>query len=479
MVKGVDEPTLFSSIEYNKNNYPEETAFLFYEKRELCRVTNRDFFYQVAGCRNHYFQIDITRIGILGTNSYEWICNALGLLAAEKTVALLDPLLPAEDLLAAICRTDLEMLVVDETLPELWNLIQERLPQITLVGYWQESDNSIVSADTGDWKEGEAIFFSSGTSQTSKAVVTPTASIYGNVVAQKSLASYDEGDVVLHPLPYHHSYGFSMLCLYHSANCAIFISSMKGLLSDVRNVRPDRLVLVPSAVEFLLKRKVLSYVSKSIVVAASYFSTELAASVRECGIFAQNLYGSSELPAGIAVSLPEDEVDAFTLHNSVNLEIADDGEIIVANPYHFREYYRDPGATSSTLRNGKVYTGDIGYLDEVGRLHLTGRKKNLIVMENGDKILCTDVDEGLSRLPGVAQAAVIYIDSHLIAVISKADAATEEEVLQAVAAYNSQQPYYRRIWKTWIYSGSLPYTSSGKLHRSRLEREYLKYLRNG
>ena len=49
---------------------------------------------------------------------------------------------------------------------------------------------------------------------------------------------------------------------------------------------------------------------------------------------------------------------------------------------------------------------------------------------------------------------------------------TEADVLQSVAAYNNRQPYYRRMWKTWLYPGGLPYTSSGKLHRSRLEREY-------
>lgn len=474
MIGHTDELMLFRSIEYNKNHNPQQTAFSFYENRELRRVTHWAFFQQVAGCRNHYIKSGINRVGILGTNSYKWICNAFGLLAANITVALLDPLLPTEDLLSAIRRTDLEMLVIDETLPELWSLIGEKMPHMILCGYWLEPESGEVLEDISDWKEGEAIFFSSGTSQTSKAVVTPTTSIGGHALAQKRLAAYRERDVVLHPLPYHHSYGFAMLCLYHSANCEIFISSMKSILSDVRSIQPDRIVLVPSAVEFLLKKKALSYQPKSIMVSGSSFPKELAASVRKLGIAVQNQYGSSELPCGIGDSLPEDDVDVLTLHSFVKIEVAEDGEILVTDPYHFREYYNDPEATAATLQDGRVHTGDMGYLDEHGRLHLLGRKKNMILMENGEKVFYPDVDKELSDLPGVEAAAVIYVDGHLIAVVSPQKAAAEKDILHAIAAYNSRQPYYRRMWKTWTYNGGLPYTSSGKLHRSRLEKEYMQ-----
>lgn len=472
MIGHSDELMLFRGIEKNKDQNPEQTAFLLREGRELRSVTHCAFFHQVCGCRNHFLASGFRRVGILGTNSYMWICNAFGLLAAGITVALLDPLLPEEDLLSAIRRTDLEMLVIDDTLPELWRLIQERMPQIVLSEFWQEQECSGVCESTQGWKEGEAIFFTSGTSQTSKAVVTPTTSIGGHAKAQTKLAAHCEGDVVLHPLPFHHSYGFAMLYLYYSMNCPIFISSMKTLLADVKIVRPNRIVLVPSAVEFLLRKKALSYGPKSIMVSGSSFPKELAASVRVLGIVVQNQYGSSELPCGIGDNLPQDDVDVLTLHSFVKIELAEDGEILVNDPYHFREYYKDPEGTARTLRDGKVHTGDIGCLDELGRLHLFGRKKNMILMENGEKVFCPDVDAELSRLPGVEAAAVIYVGSHLIAVVSPKKSATEADILQSVAAYNSRQPYYRRMWKTWLYPGGLPYTSSGKLHRSRLEREY-------
>lgn len=478
MIGQADKLMLFHVIEHNMNRSPDQQAFIFRENSDLRSVTHHAFFHQVSGCRSHYMQSAFSRVGILGTNSYQWICNAFGLLAAGITVAMLDPLLPEEDLLSAISRTDLEMLVVDTALPELWHLIKNKLPHIVLSCYWKEPDNSRVQENTVGWKEGEAIFFTSGTSKASKAVVTPTTSIGGHAAAQRELVAYSERDVVLHPLPYHHSYGFAMLYLYHSANCAIFISSMKNLLADVRLIRPDRAVLVPSAVEFLLKKKALSFVQKSIMVSGSSFSKDLAASVRDLGIAVQNQYGSSELPCGIGDNLPEDDVDVLTLHDFVKIEIAKDGEIMVIDPYHFREYYKDPDSTAITLQGGKVHTGDMGFLDERGRLHLLGRKRNMILMDNGEKVFCPDVDAELSQLPGVESAAVIYVDGHLIAVVSPRNTVTEEDVLRSIAAYNSRQPYYRRMWKTWIYPGDMPYTSSGKLHRSRLEEAYIQACEN-
>ena len=472
MMGHTEERMLFRSIEYNKIHHPEQTAFLLRDGNQLRPVTHAAFFHQVAGCRAHFLPLGFHRVGILGSNSYEWICNAFGILAAEITVAMLDPLLPEEDLLSAIRRTDLDLLVIDEALPQLWDLIAKKMPQIALSHYWKEPEDSTIQENTENWKEGETIFFSSGTSQNSKAVVTPTSSIAGHAAAQKELAVYCEGDVVLHPLPYHHSYGFAMLCFYHHANCRIMISSMKNLLSDVRKIRPDRIVLVPSAVEFLLKKNALSYGTKSIMVSGSRFPNELAASVRSLGIIAQNQYGSSELPCGIGDNLPQDDVDVLTLHPFVKIQIADDGEILVTDPYHFREYYKDPEATAATLRDGTVHTGDMGYLDDQGRLHLIGRKKNMIVMENGEKVFCPDVDRELSALPGVKEAAVIYTGGRLIAVVAPEKGATEEGILQSIATYNSLQPYYRRMRDTWIYGEKLPYTSSGKLHRSKLEREY-------
>lgn len=276
----------------------------------------------------------------------------------------------------------------------------------------------------------------------------------------------------MNPLPFHHSFGFVMLNLFFEGGCPIFISSMKTILFDIKRVQPNMLAAVPNVVEFLLKKKCLKTPVQSVVVGGSYCSPELASRVREQGVIIQNNYGSSELPCGIANNLPDDDVDTLTLHSYAKVEIADDQEVVVTDPYHMKEYYKNPEETATVLKGDTVYTGDMGFLDENGKLHILERKKNMIVMDNGEKVFCTDVDAELTALPDIEDGAVIYKDNMLIAAVAPKKGTTKKQVQKAIEKYNRTQPYYRRMRKIWIYGATLPYTSSGKLHRSRLEREY-------
>lgn len=475
--------TLFQKIVRWYREAPKQTAFLYYEKRQLCKKTYEDIFYQVAAKRYFYKNTGIHRIGLLGTNSWQWICEAWGIMAAGITVAYLDPVLSVDDLAAAVKRTDLEAIVCEKDLISLAVDIQKILPDISVMEYDHSEKteftelSQVAKTAEHEWEEGDAIFFTSGTSKNSKAVVTPASSICGQILAHLPLLVHAPGRVLLHPLPFHHSFGFVMLNFFYEAGCPIFISSMKSLLKDVKQIQPYMIVLVPSAAEFLLRKDGLPDSLHSMVISGSYCSKELAAKIRNKGIVVQNQYGSSELPCGIADNLPEDDVDALTLHAYASVEISGEGEVIVTDPYHMREYYNNPEETKEVLIDGKIHTGDLGYLDDEGRLHLIGRKKNMILMENGEKIFCPDVDAQLSALPGVQEAAVIYVEKQLIAVIARKKGEDQVEMDKALAEYNREQPYYRRIQKIWIYGDSLPYTSSGKLNRNRLESEYARMKR--
>ena len=91
----------------------------------------------------------------------------------------------------------------------------------------------------------------------------------------------------------------------------------------------------------------------------------------------------------------------------VDVRIADDGEILVRGPNVFLGYYKDPEATAQTLKEGWLYSGDLGRIDDRGFLHITGRKKEIIITAGGKNIAPKNIENALKEDPMVNEAVII------------------------------------------------------------------------
>ncbi len=91
----------------------------------------------------------------------------------------------------------------------------------------------------------------------------------------------------------------------------------------------------------------------------------------------------------------------------VTLQLAPDGEVLVHGPNVALGYWNNPEATAESFADGWYRTGDLGSLDHAGRLSLKGRKKNLIVLANGQNVYPEDVERVLAALPGVEDSVVV------------------------------------------------------------------------
>jgi long-chain acyl-CoA synthetase len=91
----------------------------------------------------------------------------------------------------------------------------------------------------------------------------------------------------------------------------------------------------------------------------------------------------------------------------VEVKIAEDGEILVGGPNVFLGYYKEPEATAETLKDGWLYSGDLGEFDKDGYLVITGRKKEIIITAGGKNIAPKNIEAGLKNHPLIAEAVVI------------------------------------------------------------------------
>jgi long-chain acyl-CoA synthetase len=131
-------------------------------------------------------------------------------------------------------------------------------------------------------------------------------------------------------------------------------------------------------------------------------------------------YGQTECAPVVSVNTPQ----KIKLHTvgppipGIEVEIANDGEILIRGASVMQGYWRDPEATAQTLKDGWLHTGDVGLIDADGFIQITDRKKDIIVNSGGDNLSPQRVEGVLLLEPEVGQA-IVYGDRrpHLVALL--------------------------------------------------------------
>ena len=137
----------------------------------------------------------------------------------------------------------------------------------------------------------------------------------------------------------------------------------------------------------------------------------------------------------------------------VNVEIKIDnpneqgiGEVIAKGPNVMLGYYEMENETKEVLKDGWLYTGDLGYLDKKGHLFITGRKKNVIVLKNGKNVYPEEMEIMINNLPYVAESMVFGYPKDDDLIVSTIILYNEDYIKEK---YNNiqEKELYEMIWK--------------------------------
>jgi long-chain acyl-CoA synthetase len=148
-------------------------------------------------------------------------------------------------------------------------------------------------------------------------------------------------------------------------------------------------------------------------------------------------------------------------------------EIVVSGDIVMKGYYKDRKATEEVLRNGNFYTGDLGRIDEDGFLYVTGRRKNLIILSNGENVSPEEIESELARDAGIAEV-IAYEDGNRIVVSivpDKGYLGDQDYFDELVGEYNKGKPKNRQIAFVRLREDEFPRNNNGKVLRDKLIKE--------
>ena len=205
-----------------------------------------------------------------------------------------------------------------------------------------------------------------------------------------------------------------------------------------------------------------------IVSGGAPLAEEYVKAFRSFGITVLNGYGITECGPVVAVNRNQHSVPGsvgFPLCCN-QVRISDDGEILVKGDNVMMGYYHDENAQA--FADGWFRTGDLGYLDRHGALHITGRIKNLIILSNGENIAAESIEQEVYSIPYVKEVVAYGQDDVIVAeVFLDEEVSDAKDLIHAdIQSLNQRLPLARNIGKLVIRDTEFPKTTTNKIKRN-------------
>lgn len=384
-----------------------------------------------------------------------------------------------------------------------------------------------------------ALIFTSGTTGTSKGVMLSEENILTALNAASNMINLKSDNVLLSVLPMHHTYETTagQLTAIRLGITVCINNSLKYVMRNMKLFKPTAMVVVPLYVTTIRKKiadeirnrnkekmvnvgvkatkalrkvgldtrgivfsEVLSALGgklKTIICGGAATNPEDIKWFEDIGINVYQGYGITECAPLVAVNplvnvhydsvglpIPGSRVKIISdeTGEEVDLPNGEIGEICVKGDHVMLGYYNNEEATAAAFtEEGYFKTGDYGYMDNDGYLYITGRKKNIIILDNGKNVYPEEIEEYLERVEVIKECVVIGRENTNGEVVITAliypdydafkgcdDAAIIERMRSEVAKINKMLPIFKQIRNIEIKKTEFEKTTTKKIIRYKL-----------
>ena len=441
---------------------------------------------------------------VIGTTSSEYLTAWFGIQCSGNVSVPIDTSNSVDNIISEINRSDSEIVFFEDKHMKNLERFRNECPAVKyFVNLAKKHDDilflgDIISEYSGKTPEIKelslddtaAILFTSGTTGISKGVMLSHGNLIDNVTC------FDDGDFhgkrILSILPVHHVYCFTcdILCgLCHGATLCVNDS----LMHIVRNFglfQPHTSTFVPmiaatilnkmqmsakdGADKIAIRKAVFGENFEAIFSGGAYLSPEIIEGYKEFGMSISQGYGMTEcsprICSAVRNSSKPDSVGKIV--NGCEVKIVD-GEIWVKSKSVMKGYYKNPEETAKSLTpDGWLMTGDLGHKDDEGYLYITGRKKNLIILSNGENVSPEELENCFASFAPIKEIVVYSEDETIKAQIyPDPDYVSDDiqaEINAKVEEVNNTFPPAKRIVNVIFRDREFVKTASRKIIRAKI-----------
>lgn len=501
--------TVNDIIDFAAEKYSEKDFFRFFRDEIICKKSFKEFRRDCVSVSRYIKTIEKSKmhIAFIGKTSYEYIACLTGMICSGNVVVPFAPDISVEEACMLFEDADIEMLFCEEEFLDTAEEIRKKcssIRQIVSLGDWRwfedafekysSDDHAALSEDEINPDDCALIIYTSGTTGERKGVMLSNRNLAAN-------SSYDiykgsEDEVSLSLLPMHHVFCYACDVLKNLYDgCTVCLNgSLINLYKNLLVFQPTIARIVPLLCKAILTRIKIAErknpqlspreaaeltVGKNLrklIVGSAFLSDSIIDEFEKYGIVARQGYGMSECSPRITTA---DFSEECKYSNGIligvdNVRVAD-GEIQIKGPSVMLGYYKKEERTAEAFtEDGYLRSGDLGYIEN-NHIYLIGRKKNLIILSNGENISPEEIenkfiDDGIIKeiivfAENDSMIAEIYPDEQLTAGITFE--AIHEEIEKIVDRVNVSLSSDRQIHPFNISNTPFERTSTGKIKRQK------------
>ncbi|MCK0176634.1 FadD3 family acyl-CoA ligase [Mycolicibacterium sp. F2034L] len=422
------------------------------------------------------------RAAIWAPNSAEWMIAAFGLLTAGGVLVPVNTRFKADEAADVIRRSGAKAVLVQQNFLGQDYSVPPGVPAIDVksdfLGSGKPFSRNVDGDDISD------IIFTSGTTGRPKGVMMNHRQNLRLYEEWCDLADLRQGDRYLMVNPYFHTFGYKAGLIASFIRGATMVPvPVFDVDRVVELIATERITMLPGPPT--LYHSLLSVPDKSKlstlragVTGAADIPVELVRRVLEELPFQTLATGYGLTEAGTAtLSRPGDSFTDIattvgTACDGVEVRIADDGEVLVRGYSVMQGYLDDPAATAEAIDpDGWLHTGDLGTLDDAGRLRIVGRKKDMFIV-GGFNAYPAEIEGFLLEHPAVAQVAVVGVPDERMGQVGKAFVVPQDAeagpTAEDLIGWSRERMAGFKVPRYVEFRDSLPLNATGKVMKDQL-----------